>query len=141
MRIHTALNEDEMKALLDASGASITFHRLRHFRSKDHEYGWDVVLAGSGSRGAGYADGTYRAATWDEHGAFLGALFRQDVNARVGGVAAPVYDDARDFHWQTTGRFMLYHDKHMPPDAHPRHVWSRDPGGAWCKRCSAEIQF
>ena len=148
MRIHTNLIKNDIESLTHKSGAPIYFNHLETHASRTHARSFEVRLGGSsnsrtnaGNRGAG--DET--AATWDEWGAFFGALFDADPTARCGGTAKrPLYADADHFHYETSDRFMgkgdwtWPHVTHMPADTHKRHTWER--GGDWlsCKKCSAE---
>lgn len=142
MRIHTKLLLNEMNDLLRSSGAKITYHAITEHQSRTHARAYNVRLAGTGGRNNTglYGAGDYCGATWDEWGAFLGALFALDWDARVGSAKNPTYANGNDFHYQTAWRFARFKGVHVPPDTHPRHRWQRERGGAWCKSCSAEIQ-
>lgn len=147
MRIHTSLTYRQMWEVAKASGAPIDLEVLQEYGSRTHERAFEVGLSGSGGRpnsGKYGAGGDYQAATWDEWGAFLGALYDADINARCGGsVRRPVYRDAEHFHFKTGSRFRLRFDvaggtNYLPIDTHPRHQWLYDsPVGFKCRKCSA----
>ena len=151
MRIHTKLSALQMRDVIRAAGAPINFRDglLTPLRSRSHLYAYEVRLEGSGGRNNTglYGAGDYDGATWDEWGAFFGALYELDQLARCGGTAKqPCYGDAEHFHFLTNGRFKhrLYweiaHEPgavasgHLPADTHPRHRWHHDGmhvTGAW----------
>lgn len=155
MRIHTNLDRDQIATLPRKSGAPIRFQTLTEHGSRTHARSFEVRLEGTGglSNTGRYGAGDYSGATWDEWGAFFGALFAADPGARCGGTSKnPVYGNAQHFHWLTDGRFQarpradvrsrfqsieqpvpgyLSSDParsrtHMPADTHPRHGWIYD---------------
>lgn len=129
MKIHTSLNYHEMYALVRDSDAPINYHKLDTLGSRTHANGFDVRLTGTGGRNntGMYGAGDYNGATWDEWGAFFGALFRKDPDARCGGTLVnPVYRNASHFHYLTANRFQLSRGMHLPADTHPRHRWEYD---------------
>lgn len=156
MKIHTTLSRPKMLDALRHSGAPIYFHKLEEVGSRTHRHGYHVTLEGSGGRNNTglYGAGTYNGATWDEWGAFFGALFELDPEARCGGtVANPVYRNAGHFHYLTAERFIQRFEgtgntvgatvqpTHLPVDTHPRHRWERDGWGPnaerKCAKCTA----
>jgi len=119
MRIHTSLTDAQVRSLRPVS---VTFERLTSHGSRSHVRAFDVLLAGSGNTGGQWGnsgkDGAapYKAATWDEWGIFLGALFDADPAAK-----ATYYHDGADFHWQTGDRFR---DGALTlAGQHLRHKW------------------
>jgi hypothetical protein len=150
MKIHTSLDYHAMNALLRASGAPISYRVLDQVGSRTHTYGYHVGLTGTGGRNNSglYGAGDHNGATWDEWGAFFGALFEADPEARCGGTLTnPVYRDAGHFHYLTGQRFVKRPDYgtpgrrggHLPADTHPRHQWELDRStmGFNCRKCSA----
>ena len=148
MRIHTNLTREAMHTVLRQSGAPISFHVLEEHGSRTHARSFDVRLEGTGgaSNTGLYGAGDYSGATWDEWGAFFGALFEMSPGARAGGsVARPIYANAEDYHFQTGDRFHFTAGRgHLPADTHPRHRWVYQ--GSWgdaavadseCSKCSA----
>lgn len=119
MRIHTSHLSDS-DIIRAGRAAGVTFERLEARGSKSRIRAFDVLLAGSGVTGGQWGnsgkDGAapYKAATWDEWGIFLGALFAADPAAKCS-----YYHDAADFHWQTGGRFQEL----TPARQHIRHKW------------------
>jgi hypothetical protein len=144
MKIHTSLDYPTMYGLLRDSGAPINFHSIEKVGSRTHDFGYHVHLTGTGSRSNSGSHGAadHNGATWDEWGAFFGALFDKDPEARCGGtVANPAYRNASHFHYLTGHRFQKRSDygTYLPADTHKRHQWD----GGWmsgfeCKNCSAE---
>jgi hypothetical protein len=122
MRIHTELTEAQMSEARRNSGAPIYFHTLEEHGSRTHPRAFEVRLEGTGGRNNTglYGAGDYDGATWDEWGAFLGAVYALDPAARCGGTERqPIYAHAQDYHWQTGDRFR----DGLPADTHPRHRW------------------
>jgi len=150
MRIHTNLTSEAMHVALRQSGAPISFHTLTEHGSRTHARAFDVRLEGTGgaSNTGLYGAGDYSGATWDEWGAFFGALFELSPSTRAGGSAArPVYANADDYHFQTGDRFHFVAGRgHLPADTHPRHRWvylgtpgDRGVGDSECSKCSAHV--
>ena len=150
MKIHTELDYVQMLTLIRASGASeIEYQVLEPNGSRTHRFGYSVTLAGSGGRNNTglYGAGNYNGATWDEWGAFFGALFEMDPEARCGGTLVdPVYRNASHFHYLTDDRFQSYVTESegvsfLPTDTHPRHQWEHKGYGynspRHCTKCSA----
>src|SRR5213596_2251151 len=116
MRIHTSLTREQMTQVLRDSGAKITFHAITEHKSQTHPRAFNLTLEGTGGRNNTglYGAGDYCGATWDEWGAFLGALFALDWDARVGSVKNPTYANGADFHDITTRRFVRFKGAHVP---------------------------
>jgi hypothetical protein len=134
MRIHTNLTPSAMMDVIDATGAPIQYREAPTARrSASHDYAYDIRLTGTGGRNntGRYGAGDYDGATWDEWGAFFGALFEADPGARAGGTAArPVYGNADHYHFLTGARFRRRFKAghttlptHLPQNTHPRHRW------------------
>ena len=121
MRVHTSLTADQVRACAGDTGTWLTVLTLDKHGSHTHPRAFEVVLSGeSPRRGAStLPDSDYYAATWDQWGLFLGRLFHADPAARIAGV----YDDARDFHWQTGDRFR----KGAKIQLCPQHRWIYTP--------------
>lgn len=118
MRIHTdVLSADDFShSLADEKRAariaiSVGFKELSEHRSTSRHRGFEVQLGSykkiegdgrrignSGSYGA--MSGEY-AATYDEWGWFLAALYREDPNMIVGSKKNPIYKDQSDFRFRT----------------------------------------
>lgn len=142
MKIHTSLDYSQMYGLLRDSGAPISFHKLEQNGSRTHAHGYEVTLEGSGGRNNTglYGSGEYNGATWDEWGAFFGALYYHDSEARCGGtVTNPIYANFSHFHYLTADRFQKHAGMHVPTDTHPRHQWKWDAYyiERHCTKCSA----
>lgn len=151
MRIHTSLDYLQVRDLTRASGAPIGFEHIEEHGSRTHARAFEVRLTGTGGRSntGRYGAGDYDGATWDEWGAFFGALYDADPKARCGGTAKrPTYADAEHYHFETGDRFRPRVEgtraTYLPADTHPRHGWVYQDGamlgtGSYkCRRCSAK---
>lgn len=145
MRIHTSLTHWQMRQALQASGAPIDFEVLEQHASRTHDRAFEVMLSGTGGRPA-FRNSDFQAATWDEWGAFFGALYTADPKARCGGSAKhPTYRDAEHYHFVTGERFRPRFDvagegNYLPIDTHRLHRWTYgdgDTAGFHCTKCSA----
>jgi hypothetical protein len=107
MRIHTNLTDDQMYAVLNQSGAPIGFHNLSEHGSRSRDRAFEVALDGSGGlNNTGlYGAGDRNGATWDEWGAFFGALYAADPEAICGTAKRPTYANAEHYHHVTGYRF------------------------------------
>lgn len=147
MRIHTNLTYSQMRDALSNSGAFWAGYRtLTEHKSSSHPRAFEVALTGSSNSrpnsGTSGASDDY-AATWDEWGAVMAAIFDADPDARMGGTAKrPVYADRDHFHFATGDRFrpVTYRpDTYLPEDTHARHSWDYEGEGVGfkCRKCSA----
>lgn len=143
MRIHTKLALHDMHTALKNSAAPISFESISEHGSRTHEHAFEVALTGSSPYAGGMAHADYyQAATWDEWGAFFGALYDLDPDARCGGsVKRPTYANADDYHYKTGDRFhprpVFGGWTYLPADTHDRHRWEFDAAGFQCTKCSA----
>ena len=145
MRIHTKLDVLEIQAAARNAGAPISFHTLSEHGSRTHAHSFEVRLEGSGGRNNTglYGAGDYEGATWDEWGAFFGALYDLDPTARCGGSAKrPTYANREHYHYVTGYRFGRNADgRYLPTDTHPRHRWiyqgALGSSGLECSKCGA----
>lgn len=112
MRIHTnTLTEADIRAMVPSTAyvGKLTTHG-----SRSHARAFDLNLGGSGRTGGQWGQTDGKAATWDEWGMFLAALYKADPNAKT-----PYYTSASHFHRVTGGRFFT-----LKPDAqHFQHRW------------------
>lgn len=114
MKMHTdtLTRADLHAALRDAEAACPTLRDVwleavgAGSRSRNRAYVFRLeALRGSGRRrnsGTHGAEASY-AATWDEHGHWMAAVYALDPEARIGP-----YADADDFHAQTEGRYLRH---------------------------------
>lgn len=135
MRIHsdTITNRHIIDA---ASLARVEFDRWEDKGSRTRDHAFDVTLTGESKRrpndrGASRGTGKF-AATWDQWGVFLGFLFDIDPD-----MVTPYYENARDFHYKTDGRF----EDGWPEDAHGDHVFRYFNGMQRCSKCSAAQRY
>lgn len=145
MRIHTSLSRTDMRDILRTSGAPIDYESISRHDSRTHPRAFEVRLTAHDGSAS-----DWRNTTWDEWGAFLGALFDADPDARCGSNAKrPTYANATDFHQKTADRFrprwvdidtFKAHRTYLPRDAHSRHHWKYVPNAATfiCTKCTAE---
>lgn len=140
MRIHTNLITvaDIYAATHNLPGVTVT---ATPHGSRSHARAFEVRLEGNGShRNSGQygADTAEKAATWDEWGAFIAALYEVDPDALWGSQKYQVYSNRTHYHYLTNQRFIEDADPgHLPSDTHKRHNWQWGAGGAECTKCSA----
>lgn len=119
MRIHTSIAEatDIFVALgsqinLGRIASHVSFKILERHGSRSHHHGWEIQLeaferdngrraGNSGSYGALRPEHDGYAATFDEWGWLIAALYKLDADMVVGTPKYPVYRDAAHFHEQT----------------------------------------
>lgn len=144
MRIHSDtlrvsdLNEAARIARVDME---FTTHGSR---KRDHAFNVNLIgesrrRPNGGNRGA---NSDAYAATWDQWGVFIAALFDVDPNASM-----TYYDGSDDFHYRTAHRFnpdgndRSADDRsgYWPADAHGDHRFKYDgiPYEQSCTKCSA----
>lgn len=126
MRIHTDLNERDIRAAAIVAGVSFT--RFETHGSRKRARAFDVILTGSSTRKQNGGD--EYAATWDEWGVFLGVLYVADPMMN-----ATYYENAEHFEWSTCGRF-----NGDEPFTHcPNHKWAfaGEPCAFECTKCGA----
>lgn len=130
-------------AIYNAASGARAHVTVEQRGSRTHDHAFHVVLTGGASVHSKrramrppYGASDAFAATWDQWGTFLAAVFRADQEARCGSAKRPDYADGRDFHLKTNGRFG---QPGLPADYHGDHSWV--PGGrtegTHCKKCSA----
>lgn len=112
MIIHTNLTSEEFGELVATPklNADVFYDRWTESRSRTHDRKFDLILRGNTRLSR---SGVWRkrpnfgaggwAATFDEWGWFLAALFDADPTARCGSATFPVYADREDFHDRTHG--------------------------------------
>lgn len=143
MRIHTsdAITAQILYAATSAAGMTgVDVDASRH-GSRTHAQAWEVSLTGTSSRrpnpgtGGNYPSDLH-AATWDEWGMFLAALYAVDPQMRAGGAKHPTYTSAEDFHAVTRDRYRVL----TAPYQHGGggHRWESDGEAMWCTSCEAE---
>lgn len=130
MRIHTTATAADVRQA--AQLARVSFDRFSEHGSRKSARAFDVTLTGESrrrpNRGSSGAGDDY-AATWDQWGVFLAAIFDADPWA-----SCWAYDDAATFHKMTSDRFR----GGWPSDAHGDHSWViGEPGVQECRKCSA----
>jgi len=135
MRIHTD-TLTHAQVFVAAQAVNTYPEVLTTHGSRKRKHAFEVQLSGSSPRDA--QSGQWKAATWDEWGAFIGRIFALDPNASMS-----YYEDAETFHRVTCDRFR---EGTVPADTHAQHKWVYDfeksnPWGGspvhYCNRCSA----
>lgn len=132
MRIHTNLNfTDFQQAVHDGAAAGVQAETLREYGSRKRGRAFEVGLSGNSTRRR--QDGKEYAATWDEWGMVLAAIFAADPEA-----TCDFYADARDFHYKTNWRYAG-----GGFDDCPNHRWKFHgiPRTQDCTKCGAIRRF
>ena len=129
MRIHSdSIRVSDLNAAARAARVDMEF-TTHGSRKRDHAF--NVNLTGESKRrpNRNHASDEF-AATWDQWGVFLAALFDVDPNASM-----TYYDGSADFHYRTAHRFA----SGWPKDAHGDHRFKYDgiPYEQSCTKCSA----
>ena len=144
MKIHSdILTEKHFHAATDAAGmAGVYVSQLEVKGSRSRKRRIDLKLAGNSNRnqnhGTGNSNrnqnhGTVKAATWDEWGMFINALFEIDPNAIIGQ-----YDGMEIFREVTDNRF----DTLTAPYAHGNHKWINTGANSMaCEHCDASFNW
>lgn len=168
MRIHTSANlRDIITAVEMANGSATTetarneyrartarartsitpIHALEanEHRSQTHPRAFEIKLSGDSTRGPNSGqygmDGYGKAATWDQWGLFLSALFEADPEMRVGGAAHPIYADAEHFHWITANRYRgTVDDNGIPRVDAPTGMFFHPGNGGYHRQHKWEYQ-
>lgn len=132
MRLHAdTLTYDSFRAAKDSTNRvigrapGVAFSVMDH-GSRSRRAAWELTLTGSSTRrpnsgryGAG--DETARAATWDEWGVSLSALFLADDTLTI----PRVYESAEHFHWSTGSRFDFRDLRSLARHSCRQHKWFR----------------
>lgn len=138
MRIHSdILTETDIERSTSAMGMrGVYTEKLETRGSRSRARSFDVKLSGRSGRwtnsGTSGAETGNRAATWDEWGMFIGALFAIDPLAIIG-----MYPDGKTFHEVTFDRFTAL----TGPYQHGNHKWVYDKlsGAQMCRDCEAQF--
>jgi len=140
MRIHTdTLTHADILDFTRAHGMTTVYATVSQHGSRTRARAFEVKL--SGTSGRRQNSGSYgprtdeQAATWDEWGMFLDALFDADPAAIVGTVKSPTYAGREHFHAVTTDRYKTLD----AASQHPSHTWDWDHGMATCRKCEAVV--
>lgn len=145
MKLHSdILTMTDIAVATRAHGMTGVYADTEFAGSRSREFAFVVHLTGTssrrpngGTRGADHSDDY--AATWDEWGMFLAALYRVDPQMLAGGSAGrPTYASAEAFHAATGDRFETL----TAPYQHGAggHQWEAVGDGTQaCKSCSATI--
>jgi len=129
-----------------ARGLGLFLDVLTEHGSRSRDHAFEVTLSGSSSRKSQAGNGDYPAATWDEWGALMGALYLIDPKAIWGSAKGWGYKDAADFNRQTQWRFS---EGIVPADTHQQHRWQYDHATSsplsdiarhYCTKCSARME-
>jgi hypothetical protein len=145
MRIHSdVLTARDIYAATTAAGMHGVYAETMAHGSRSHRAAFEVKLTGNSSRrpnpgtGGRYVDGDH-AATWDEWGMFLAALFTVDPAAIVGTVARPTYAGREHFHAVTGNRFRTLTAPYQHGGGGHRWDWDTVNGGQLCTSCEATM--
>ncbi len=113
----TLTNEDIRAAARIAGVYVWDIERIRRARVRAN--GWNLYLSGS-SPYRSQATGE-RAATWDEHGEFMAALYKRDPQLRIA-----FYRDLAHFLSDTRSRVENAWNREQPESKRLRGPWLRD---------------
>lgn len=141
MRIHTdKLTQADIYAATKAGGMRGVYTETesrKGSRSRDHAF--EVTLRGTSNRRPNWGTGDRDtdpgfAATWDEWGMFIQALYEIDPEAIIGQ-----YPNKDVFERVTFDRFVSL----TQPYQHPNHKfeYNADRGHQACKGCEAEFDW
>lgn len=150
MRIHTDKVNEVRYAIWQATGALPGVYAVLDWHgSRSRKGALELKMTGNAGRyrnsGKWGSDGE-EAATWDEWGIVLAAVFAADPDAICGSAKRPVYAGADDFHWQTGERFahvgVALKTENLgpllPEDTHALHRWNYETFGTIkCGKCTA----
>lgn len=135
MKIHSdILTESDVHEATRAAGMRGVYADVATRGSRSRKRSLDVKLSGTSNRmqnpGTGPRDNVDNAATWDEWGMVIQALFEKDSEAVIG-----MYDSQAAFDAYTGGRF----EKLTQPYQHPNHRWlyNEKLGYHECTSCEA----
>ena len=130
MRIHTDLTTADVLRIVRDVPAAVTAETTAHGTRSGKARGIELKLSGTSNRRRNDDSGE-DAATWDEWGIVLNALYDADPTMIVKGV----YDDAADFHYKTGTRYADL----TGADQHRQHKWVYlAPRTFGCTGCDAE---
>lgn len=131
MKIHTdTLTTDHLRAA--AKTARVEMEYTTH-GSRSRARAFNISLTGESRRrpqGGDTGAGTGYAATWDQWGVFLAALFAVDDN-----MTCWAYDNAENFADKTGDRFAQ--SSAFPADYHGDHTFRWNGMESACNKCSA----
>lgn len=129
MRIHT--NEMHRADIyIAAEKAGMTLFSLTEHGSRKRKRAFEVKGSGSSTRRT-QSDPYEYAATWDEWGIFIQAMFEMDEDAICGQ-----WDGQGQFRYLTVNRF----DTLTPDQQHRQHRWEWHLSGPLTCRCGAEMR-
>lgn len=130
MRIHT--DKIELRHIHAAmSEAQVSPIRLTLHGSRSRDHAFDVKLTGLSNRRCNGDTDEY-AATWDQWGVFLGALYQMDPDMKV-----PYYDSRDHFNYVTDYRFDTEEERQEIALAHDHHWEFVAPRTFQCANCDA----
>lgn len=134
MRIHSnALTAADIHRATDALPG--VYAEVKPVGSRSHAGAFEVRLTGTSTRLT--MDKRDNAATWDEWGVFIAAIYEVDAVAVFGSVKSPNYRDSNHFHAVTRYRFDA---DRLPEDSHQQHRWQYDGVVNQCSKCSASFE-
>ena len=130
MRIHSSvLKASDIKDIVnEVAGGYVTVEEAEDRGSRKRQGAVELRLSGSSNYKS--QGGDYKAATWDEWGIVINAIFERDGEAIVGQ-----YDSLFTFDNYTQGRF----DDLTPANQHKRHKWVYYAPRQFECKCGARI--
>lgn len=136
MRIHTnsAVTYSVIHEAAKAANATLESSDIKGSRS--HDQAWEIALTGESRRRPNFGKNSDSyAATWDQWGVFLAAIFAVDSEAKCWA-----YENRDDFDWKTGDRFD---GNSFPADYHGDHKFDfvgilvTNVSLQRCRKCSA----
>ncbi len=138
MRIH-ADNLDSALVLAAARESDMIVESFSEHGSKSRKKAFNILCSGNSTRNA--MSNSFKAATWDQWGVFLGILFDADETMTVPGV----YADSDCFYDQTFNRFVSGARPNIDVKSSHTHRWinSGSPRLSECKSdfCTAQMHW
>ena len=128
MKIHsdTLTGREIMDATKARGMRGVRVDKLDTKGSRQRARRWDVTLEGNSAFRQNF--GENQAATWDEWGIFIEALFQLDPDAVIGQ-----YASFNDFRRTTGARFSTL----WWEDSHKRHTWKSEGNYTSSCKCGA----
>ena len=140
MRIHSDILtlDDLCDAVKKLDG--VYLHEYSEHNSRTANMAFEVKLAGNSSHRM-QSDRDTHSATWDEWGAFIGAIFARDNDAVFGPSRKnAIYNGVAEFDYTTAHRFEDGSGE-LPADTHKQHRWNYNGYNLECAKCSAKRNY
>ena len=146
MRLHTStLTPSDVYAATRAAGMRGVYATVSTHGSRARARGLEISLTGTSTRRLNFnnrnTDRDDYAATWDEWGMTLAALFELDPEMIVGSPKCPTYASADAFHAATGGRFEALTAPYQHDGAGHRWASGSTRNIRECSVCEATVDY